>query len=257
MEKLDDGSRPGKQPDWLLGFPHGIGLVLEITRLAVGTVREVETFIFETISTRFAGRLPGSFALIVDIAVWPDGKVSKSQAAAAIDVLESRLRTRAPIEGADLPTGLRVIALDPSTSGLIPLIVRSSLSPTASIDDPEVTALAEELGSVVVESAEKFAQWGHCQRCLLIDISQSGLDWEFHGLRFKGMRRSLVDTLMERLPEAALAAIDRILLEPGVRVWLAPDVNRSLPVQIMAGTKYADSGLGHFLQGWPGPSRPI
>jgi hypothetical protein len=109
----------------------------------------------------------------------------------------------------------------------------------------------------VAESGEKFAQWRHCQCCLLIDISQSGLDWESHGLKFKDMQKSFSDYLVDRLPQTSLAAIDRILLEPGIRVWIAGDISQPASAQIAAGTKYADRGLGIFLQAWPGPSRPI
>ena len=94
---------------------------------------------------------------------------------------------------------------------------------------------------VLVEEADlKFRDYDP-YRLLLIAISQSGLDLEFHAGRFKD-GKSILLTWMDALCER-INNIDAIFLEPGVNVWLAGG-------KVMAGHKYMESKAGHCPELW-------
>jgi len=101
--------------------------------------------------------------------------------------------------------------------------------------------LRDELARIVSECDTKFEGFsGH--RIVLLDISQCGLDVDFHAGFSKsgpGIVRKWCSKLLKKTSN-----IDHVCLEPGIRVWKT-SMNR-----VLTGHKYVDKQAGHYPEVW-------
>jgi hypothetical protein len=116
-------------------------------------------------------------------------------------------------------------------------------------DDPAAIALEGQFRRAIHEASSKFESYPG-RSVLLLDISQSGLDIEFHAMSLGGESGLMAAWIARLRPE--LAKVPEIYLEPGVRAWTADEP----PQRILAGTRYTDQQRGFYVRLRPPPVVP-
>ncbi len=104
------------------------------------------------------------------------------------------------------------------------------------------------------EASSKFQSYAG-RHILLIDVSQTGLDVEFHPIR-PGGKPGLMAIWVANLPPG-VANVHEIYLEPGIRVWTAPEPGEdphSPPRRIRAGHAIPTSSTAFTFSSGRSPS---
>ena len=128
----------------------------------------------------------------------------------------------------------------------MPQIVGPSIANNVTEGDPSLVELKNLFDQQIDEAESKLRDWVG-NRILLIDIGQSGLDWEFHALKFKGGQGILLTWAEDKCPHTR--NLDFVFLEPGVHVWQVSSESGRGP-QIYAGTKWVDQPRGFYPLLW-------
>ena len=120
-----------------------------------------------------------------------------------------------------------------------------SSSGELTIDNPLARELEKEFRHIIQSTDRKLEGYSGA-RILLLGLSQSGLDYEFHAKRFKD-GQGIMLTWAENEGKM-VRNLDYIFLEPGINVWSGS--SDSLHVKVFAGHKYTNSKAGYYPQVW-------
>jgi hypothetical protein len=240
---------PGKHPDFLFEDTRGQKYVFEVTRLVTPELYRVEEFAWRHISSPLNEMLPGTYALWFSL----DGTSRYGIAPAAANGIVNDVRRRfqqGQLADRFRPApGFLIEKLDSTGHSLRPMVLAKDLPYDLRADDPAAIALEGQFRRAIHEASSKFESYPG-RSVLLLDISQSGLDIEFHAMSLGGESGLMAAWIARLRPE--LAKVPEIYLEPGVRAWTADEP----PQRILAGTRYTDQQRGFYVRLRPPPVVP-
>lgn len=239
-------TRPGGHPDAVVQDVSGNCYAVEVGRLLLPAIRNIEAFAKRRIAASLEGKLPGTFTLTIDISNQTRGKLDLGEAATVVGEVNQLLRAGSLRDSQTLGCGFTLARVLPQGSRLVPLIVGPSIAHNITEDDSSVAALKDFFDLQVEEADSKLRGW-QGNRILLMDIGQSGLDWEFHAQKFKGGQGILITWAEIKCPNTQ--NLDFVFLEPGVHVWQVSTSSGEGP-QIYAGTKWVDQPRGFYPRLW-------
>lgn len=245
IEKPDQMRPPrqGGHPDYRFKDSTGHQYVLELTRLLTKELRKLESFVEKEICEPVESHLAGTCILHIPLDdSRGKGKITPEVAECTKEEISRLIIASKLQETQCLSTGFVLSKVRDDGHKLVPWVTAPTLPYDLSISDPIAEELQKEFEEVILGNDGKFRDYGGT-KILLIDISQSGLDWEFHAQRFKDSQGILL-TWVENMPQAPVN-IDFIYLEPGVRVWQGNNMHR-----VLAGHKYVDKQAGHYICLW-------
>ncbi len=237
LDASDAQLPPGKRPDFIGEDTRGVKYVFEVTRLLTPELRRVEDFAKHRIASPLEGKLPGSYFLWLSLDGMSKNGIPSGDARRIVDHLQAHLEHGTLADRFEPIPGYFVEKFDGAGHRLVPMVLAQDLAYDLAPNDPFAVALQRQFEDTVREASSKFQPYaGRC--ILLIDVSQTGLDMEFHALR-PGRDQGLMAIWTNNLP-AEVANVQAIYLEPGVRVWTAPepDADPHSPLRrIRAGTR--------------------
>jgi hypothetical protein len=237
---------PGKHPDFLFEDSRGQEYAFEVTRLLTPHLYRIEDFARSQIGSAVEGMLSGTYALRFSLDSVKRYGIAPAQAHGIITDIRLRLQQGQLPDRFTPAPGFLMEKLDSGGHSLRPMILAEDLPPDLRPDDPAAIALESELRRTILEADSKFESY-RGRGVLLLDISQTGLDIEFHALCLGGKPGLMTSWIARLRPE--LANVREIYLEPGVRVWTADE-----PAQlILAGANNADQHRGFYVRLHPQP----
>lgn len=234
--------RAGGHPDYIFRDSRGQEYALELTRLLTQELRKLEQFVENSISGAVQSSLPGTYILRIPLAD-PRGKgrIDPVVANSTVQELMGLLQSHNLKESQRLSTGFDLIRVRDDGNRLVPWVTAPKLPYDLAVDHAIAKELEGEFFGLISEADHKFKDYGGL-RVLLVNISQSGLDLEFHAQRFRDSQGIML-TWAENVSRIS-TNVDSICLEPGVRVWEA-DGDR-----VLAGHKYIESKAGYYVELW-------
>jgi len=246
---------PGKRPDFIGEDTCGREYVFEVTRLLTPELRRLENFAKHSIANHLEGRLPGRYFFWLSLDGMPKDGIPSADVNRILNNVQVRLEQGTLGDRFEPVPGYRIERFNGAGHSLIPLVLAQDLPYDLTFNDPLAIALQRQFESTVREASSKFRAYaGQC--ILLIDVSQTGLDMEFHAMR-PGGNPGLMAIWTANLPQE-VGNVHEIYLEPGVRVWTAPEPGADPHVhlhRIRAGTRHVDEQRGCYVQLRPLPVR--
>lgn len=233
-------SRPGGHPDFIFRDSKGHEYVLELTRLLPRELRELEKFVQDNICTPLDNEMPGTYVLEVPADPLGRGRVTPEVARRCLEEIHALAQNATLAQTQQLGAGFILSKVRDDGSKLVPWIAVQELAFDLAPDDPMAKGLAKEFEKVVCEANSKFSGY-RGTRTLVISLSQSALDWEFHSRHFKD-GKGIMLTWVESI-SYGLDNVDFIYLDPSVRVWRGER-------RVLAGHKYVDARPGHYIPLW-------
>jgi len=238
-------SRQGGHPDFIFEDSRQCKYALEITRLLSPKLRSLEKAVMDKVCAPVEHLLPGTYALDIQL----PNPIGEGRIAPV--VLDQTKREIAKIlkngtlqDTQQLSTGFVIWKARDKDNRLVPRIITPLLPHDLTDAHPFAKELRAAFEKLVNETDLKFLGYAP-YRILLIGISQSGLDIDFHAGRFKdgkGILLTWMDDLCQRIVN-----IDAIFLDPGVNVW-------SSQGKVMTGHKYVDSQSSSHPELWRRPN---
>lgn len=238
-------SRPQGDPDYVFKDRAGNQYVLELMRLLSPELRRLEEFVYDTICVPLENRLPGTYTLEIQIDKLNLGVMAASDAQRILHKVLALVTASRLDETQALSNGYVLAKATEEGSRLVPWLTVPELPYNLKVHDRAAKKLQRQFDAIVHDADNKFSGFSGW-RILLIDLSQSSLDWEFHAERFRDGKGVLL-TWAEQIG-GKLTNVDFIYLEPGLKVWQVSDMRR-----VLAGHKYVDSPAGFYLMVWRRP----
>lgn len=231
-------SRPGGSPDYVYEDPSGQRYVVEATRVLNPETRALESFLKRHVCERLASVVQGRWVLEYEMETFSERRPSKHEAADWVATIEHQSGQ----SGGMLTLGPGVTARRVGTegTGVVPWIEAPRLP--VRLSEADALRFQTHVSGILTEAATKFAGY-EGQRLLLIDISQAGLDWEFHVLPSRDGPGPVL-TWVQSVPPSNL---DAVYLDTGVRVWHPPSMRR-----VVSGHRFIDKATAFYIRVWPG-----
>lgn len=233
-------SRPGGYPDFRFKADAGHEYVLELTRLLAKELKNLEKFAIDSISTAVDCQLSGTYTLGIPVDYLGRARIKPEAAKQTVIEILELIRSGALGETAQLTAGFTVSKVRDDGSRLVPWLISPKLPPDLKLDDPRANELEKEFCNIVLSADHKFQGFAG-RRIILISLSQSGLDWQFHAQRFRDSKGVML-TWAENVCKM-VTNVDFIYLEPGVNVWHESS-------KVFTGHKYANSPAGYYVLLW-------
>lgn len=238
-------SRPGGHPDFIFEDSSGELYILEITRLLTPELRSLEEFVKKHLATPLEGNLDGTYTLEIPAQNLVGMRLPKRTTQQLKDEIETLIGNPNRMPGPyRLSNDFTLTKVRDDMSKLVPWITIAELPLNLDARSKVGRGLRYELARILSEGDTKFDGYsGH--RIVLIDISQCGLDVDFHAGFSKsgpGIVRRWCSKLLKKTSN-----IDHVCLEPGIRVWKT-SMNR-----VLTGHKYVDKQAGHYPEVWTRP----
>lgn len=230
-------SRPGGSPDYVYENPSGQRYVVEATRLIDPRVRQVEQFLKSQVCEPLASVVPGRWMLQFEMGACSENP-SKQEAADWIAAAAKQCDRAVGLHA--LAPGVTLKCFDRAGTGVIPVIEVPELP--VHLPYAGGGTLQTELARILTEATRKFAGYKG-ERLLLIDISQTGLDWEFHAMP----SRDGPGPVLTWVQSASPSNVDEVYLDTGVRVWHPPSMRR-----VVTGHRFIDRATAVYVRAWPG-----
>jgi hypothetical protein len=257
----DQIERTRKAPDFVFVHSQQRWYVIEVTRLIDQALLRVEAF-GRAIHKRLNAKLHGIYTLKVPFWSLGSAGIPASDADRIVAHLTTIVRRGILPQLTEPLPGYVVERVREDGDALVPLLIVPDIPPVPNPENPRVRQLMAVFNSAVAEAIEKF-EWvlpdpvvpTERSDLLLIDIGQSGLDWEVHAMLLGGRPSLMAGWVAGLRSERALPAI---YLEPGVGVW-SPETRMDGPAdspiisRILTGTRYVGAVRGFNVRLHPGP----
>lgn len=244
-------SRKGGNPDFRFKDKQGKEYVIEYTRLLNKNLRNLEHFTANHIALPLHGKLPGTYTLEILVDQigrgWLNDNVANTIYSEIVDLIQSGFHK----ETYQLNNGFTIRKVREDGSKLVPWLIGKILPAELHLDDPLAIELEKEFRTIVQSAERKFEGYSGA-RILLLGLSQSGLDYEFHAKRFKD-GQGIMLTWAENEGKM-VKNLDYIYLEPGISIWSGSSDN--LHIKVFAGHKYTSSKAGHYPLLWQRQGTP-
>ncbi|MBI4338093.1 MAG: hypothetical protein HY683_09740 [Chloroflexi bacterium] len=241
IARLDQKSNRAR-PDFAFYYQAGQHYTLELTAWLTPQLKGFQNFLQEKISQALTDRLPGTFALYISF-----GRLTPAQAQTLIAEIEQIAGSQVDQSSYRLSTGALVKVRDDGHR-LVPVI---TLPEIVDLDEGSGMAmvLKAKLTRILNEAKRKFRYYRGI-RVLLLDISQNGLDIDYHGgISAEGpgiIRRWISSILLGRSAE-----IHYVCVSQGVRVWEGSSFDRML-----TGHRYEGKPAPNYREVWRRPGLP-
>ena len=246
-------SRKGGHPDFKFVDNSGKEYVIEYTRLLNKTLRNLEHFAESHIAIPLQGKLPGTYKLEIMVDQIGRGWITVEMANLIISEIEALIQSGFQDKIYQLSNGFTLQKVREDGNRLVPWLIGMTLPADLHNNDPIARELEKEFHNIVQSSDRKLEGYLGA-RILLLGLSQSGLDCEFHAQHFKDSQGVML-TWADKEGKT-LKNLDYIYLEPGINVWAGSSNN--LHVKVFAGHKYIDGKASYYPLLWqrPGNSNP-
>jgi len=244
-------SRKGGHPDFRFEDKAGKEYVIEYTRLLQKTLRNLEYFAESHIASPLQGKLPGTYTLEIMVDHIGRGWITVEAANLVVSEIMRLMQSDIQSKTGQLSSGFNLHKVSEDGSRLVPWLIGPTLPAELRLDDPLARELEKEFHDIVQSTDRKLDGYTGA-RILLLGLSQSGLDREFHAQRFingQGVMLTWADN-----EGKAVKNLDYIYLEPGINVWSGSSDN--LHVKVFAGHKYTESKAGYYPILWQRPGTP-
>ncbi|MBL7165787.1 MAG: hypothetical protein ISS55_04805 [Dehalococcoidales bacterium] len=216
--------------------------MIEVTRLLTPELRTLEGQLQKNVASGFQGDVKGTWALEVPPEVLGQLDLRGQAAQQVVTEITGILTAGGRSPGRHvLDNGFVLWQAREDGAKIVPLVTMRGLPAEADGRSKQGRALRNELGRILREAHCKFQGYAE-HRILLVDVSQSGLDVDFHAGFSKsgpGILRKWCSALLTRRTN-----IDHVCLEPGIRVF------RGITNLLATGHKYVDTPGGYYREVW-------
>ena len=181
-----DKKKDRKRPDFAFYYASGQRYILELKRWLTPEVRQLQAQLEKGIAKPLQDRLNGTFALYIPLEKFEDGRLPPDVARQLVSEIEQRCVVSGLVEHTIQYKGASLSVRKVRDDGhrLVPLITVPELPLYLEENDKEVKALRNWLKEKLRDTDEKF-RWYRGKRVLLMDISQSVLDIDYHAGTYK------------------------------------------------------------------------
>lgn len=245
-----DKKKDRKRPDFAFYYAWGQPYILELTRWLTSELRQLEAQLEKSVAKPLQDRLDGTFALYTPLETFRGGRLPSDVARQLVSEIEQRCVISGLLEHIIQykGTSIRLNKLRNDGHRLVPVITIPELPPYLRESDKEVKILRNEIEKILCETDKKF-RWYHGKRVLLVDMSQCGLDIEYHAYTSKEGPAVVHNWVAEILtPETR---IDYVVVTQ-YRVWGGSGGWR----RVVAGHKYVDKSSPSPKEVWRRPGFP-
>ena len=251
IERLDE-KKDRKRPDFAFCYASGQRYTLELKRWLTPEVRQLQAQLEKGIAKPLQDRLNGTFALYIPLEKFEDGRLPPDVARQLVSEIEQQCLVSGLVEHTIQYKGASLSVRKVRDDGhrLVPVITVPELPLYLEENDKEVKALRNWLKEKLRDTDEKF-RWYRGKRVLLMDISQSVLDIDYHAHTSKegpGIVKKWVAALL-----TPSTKIDYLCLTQ-YRVWVL--VGGSLR-RMVTGHKYVDRPNPRYEEVWCKPGLPL
>ena len=235
IQKLDkEKDHRRKRPDFAFCYPSGQRYILELKRWLTPELRRLEDFLKEKVARPLDGSLPGTFVLHISLEDRKEGRISKSEAGNLVSEIRQISLSDIGAQTCRLSIG-RLSRVRNDGHRLVPMIERQELLYPS---DEETETLQKELEKTLIATDQKL-RWYRGTRVLLLDISQCGLDIDYHARYSKEGPGVIIRWVTEA--SRLSTRIDYVCVGQGMRVWDSA-MNRLLTGHIYVDTPTPDYG---------------
>lgn len=230
-----DQRKDRNRPEFAFYYPSGQRYTLELTAWLTPELKKLQSFLRAKVSQPMEGSLPGTFALYIPLDKLGDGQVTAEQAHSLIAEIKQICGSHVEQRTYQLSIGALSKVRD-NGHKIVPVI---TCPETVYLDENSKTTkiLKSELGKILSEAQRKFRYYRGL-RVLVLDISQNGLDVDYHaGISKEGP--GIVCRWLSAMLDFS-AAIHYVCVSQGMRVWGGVSFSRML--------------TGHIYEGKPAPN---
>jgi len=238
-------SRKGGHPDFIFKDRVGKEYVIEYTRLLQKYLRNLEYFAESNIAVPLQGQLFGTYTLEIIVDYIGRGWITVEEASRVVTEIMEIMRSDIGSKPRQLSSGFTLRKVREDGSRLVPWLIGPTLPAELQLNDPLARELEREFHDIVQSTDRKLEGYTGA-RVLLLGLSQSGLDREFHAQRFKDGQGVMLTWANNE--GKTVRNLDYIYLEPGINVWSASSNNSH--VKVFAGHKYTESKAGYYPLLW-------
>lgn len=231
-----------KHPDYIFQNALGKIYILELTRWLTPELRRLEHLALKNIADPLKDNLQGECTLELPLDSFKDGKIPKRTSEVLVSEIQA-ITIASPIaQQNQLSFGCTLCKVSENGARLIPWITQKKLPYDLDVDSKAAKTLQKELEKSLREAEGKFRGYSG-YRVLLINISQCGLDIDYHAHAsvFKD-GQGIILTWLNALSEQP-SNIDYIYLEPGIHV-------RQNQKMVFTGHKHVGAHRGYYVEVW-------
>lgn len=240
IRKLDIDKRR-RRPDFAFYYVSGQRYTLEIERWLTPEVRQLQAQAEENVAKPLENRLIGTFVLDIPLSKFKDGQIPHKEASRIVSEIQQIVHSGMERKTYVLDNGLLMLKVSDDGKRLSIMVTEPELPVYLDETNQEVIILRGKLEEIVFKAHEKF-RWYRGTRVLLIDISQCGLDIDYHGGISKEGPGIVCKWLEELLKSSA--RIDYVCLGQ-MRLWKGASGDR-----ILTGHKYVDKPVPNYREVW-------
>ena len=246
IRKLDIDKRR-RRPDFAFYYASGERYTLEIERWLTPELRQLQAQVEESVAKPLENRLVGTYVLYIPFSKFKDGQIPQEEARRIVSEIQQIVRSSAERKTYVLDEGLSISKVSDDGGRLVPMVIQPELPVYLDENSQEVIILREKLEEILLKAHDKF-RWYRGARVLLLDISQCGLDIDYHaGISKEGP--GIVCKWLEELLKPS-ARIDYVCLGQ-MRLWKGASGDR-----IVTGHKYVDKPVPNYRDVWHRPGLP-
>ena len=241
-----DWRKDRKRPDFAFYYPSGQRYTLELTSWLTPELKELQSFLQAEVSHPLGDCLLGTFALYIPFEKLLNGRVTVKQAHSLIAEIKQIYNSH--IEQRIYQLSIRTLAkVRDDGHKLVPIL---TCPETVYLDENSKTTkkLKSELSKILSEAKRKFHYYRGI-RVLVLDISQNGLDIDYHACVSKEGPGIVCRWLSTMLNPSA--GIHYVCLSQGMRVWGGGGFRRML-----TGHVYEGKPMPNYKDIWHKPKLP-
>ncbi|MDD4984211.1 MAG: hypothetical protein PHQ43_00280 [Dehalococcoidales bacterium] len=241
-----DWKKDRKRPEFAFYYPSGQRYTIELTSWLTPELKMLRSFLQAKVADPLFGSLPGTFALYIPFEKLSNGRVTKTQAAQLVSEIMQICNLNTFPGMKPLSLGSLSKVRDEGRK-LVPVI---TCAETVYLDEASQSTneLKEELSEILREAQGKFRGY-RGMRVLVLDISQNGLDIDYHAGISKegpGIVCQWINSML-----TTITPIHYICLSQGMRVWGGNGFRRML-----TGHKYEGQTAPNYKEVWRKPGLP-
>lgn len=249
-----DQKKDRNRPEFAFYYPFGQRYTLELTSWLTPELKRLGSFLQAEVSQPLSGSLFGTFALYIPFEKLLNSQVTRMQAHSLIAEIKQICSSYVEQGTYQLCVGTLAKVRDDGNK-LVPVI---TCPETVYLDENSKTTknLKSELGKILREAQRKFRYYRGI-RVLLLDVSQNGLDIDYHAGISKEGPGIVCRWLSTMLSPST--AIHYVCLSQGMRVWGGGNFSRMLTGHIYEGKPipnyrevWRKAGLSPILQSFVG-----